>query len=145
MNGSYKALVDYISPESIKIIDDYEKNHKAELEFRYKNFSDKYGDAFANYLITLIKNSDIMKLYTLDKWIFEYQFLGADIKIIDPENPDTAFELLNIFFKNILSMISVDFIEFELVDQKGDYLRFNITVKNPLKERYIKYLESTIK
>lgn len=142
MNGSYKPLIEYINEDSLKQIEEYEKSHKKEFEFRFKNFWDKYSDHFINDLITQIKNCDIIKIYPTEVWTLQYRILGSDIKIIDPENPDNSLEAMKIFFKRCCNILSVEFTEFDLIQQEGDELIFTVSFKNPLRARYEQNLEN---
>ena len=44
MNGTYQPLINYISEDSYRKINEYESKRQDELEFRVKNFFDKYAD-----------------------------------------------------------------------------------------------------
>ena len=81
MNGTYQPLINYISEDSYRKINEYESKRQNELEFRVKNFFDKYADSVINYIINSIRDCDILSVYNTDTWNLSYGFLAADIKI----------------------------------------------------------------
>ncbi len=135
MNGTYQPLVNYISEDSYREINEYEKKHEEENRFRIKNFFDKYSDNFINFLITSIKNCNIMHVYNSQTWNFSYNILGSDIKILDPNNPDNALIVIKLFFKKCCKILNVELVNFELSNQDHDQLEFTVFIKNPFIEK----------
>jgi hypothetical protein len=132
MNGIYQPLINYITEEQSKEINKILSKRNEELEFRVKNFFDKYSDTFINYLIKEIKECNIAAVCDKQYWVFAYNINGSDIKILDPKDPDTAIICLNAFFKICCEVLKVEFEKSELANQDGDRIEFTITIKNPL-------------
>ena len=136
MNGSYQPLINYISEDSYRKINEYESKRQNELEFRVKNFFDKYADSVINYIINSIRDCDILSVYNTDTWNLSYGFLAADIKILDPNNPDGAMIVIKEFFKKCCNILSVEFEKLELAEQQGEKIIFVIYIKNPFIDKF---------
>ena len=132
MNGTYQPLINYVSDEQSKKLNQLLDKQKEEIEFRIKNFFDKYSDNFINQLITNIKECDINTVLTVPTWNFAYQILGSDIKILDPNSPENAARIIGIFFKVCCENLELEYEKFELESQIEDKLEFTVIVKNPL-------------
>lgn len=110
------------------------KEVKNEFEFRYGNFKNKYYKKLIEFLKEKIKESDIKSVYNKDKWYFTFCILGSDIKILDPDNPNNAFELVRRFFTETFKDLEAEFLNYQLEKQEDDNVYINITIKNPIKK-----------
>ena len=87
-------------------------------------------------IINSIRNCDILSVYYTDTWNLSYGILAADIKILDPNNPDGAMIIIKEFFKKCCNILSVEFEKLELADQQGEKIIFVIYIKNPFIDKF---------